>query len=86
MEAVRKAVIAFTIRPPQVMDLSHDFTLESPEELLKFSEPRLYPITLKSESLGTGPRYQYFKNLPMDSNVKLRLRTMLVSLKKGFYT
>lgn len=40
MEAVRKAVIAFTIRPPQVVDFSHDFTLESPEELLKFSEPR----------------------------------------------
>lgn len=56
MEAVRKAVTAFTIRPTHVVDLSHDFTLESPEELLKFSKPRLYPRTFKSESLGVGPK------------------------------
>lgn len=86
MEAVRKAVITFTIRPPQVVDLSHDFTLESLEELIKFLEHRLYPRTLKSESVGMGLRYQYFKNLPMDSNVQLSLRPMFVSLKKGFYT
>ena len=85
MEGVRKAVTAFTIRSPQMVNLSHGFTLESQTgELLKFLKLKLYPRTIKSESLGVGPRY--FKNLLRDSNEQLRLRTMPVDLKKSSHT
>lgn len=38
--------------PALKLALSHAFTLESPEELVKLLMPGLYPRTIKSESLG----------------------------------
>lgn len=53
--------------------LSHAFTLESPEELVKLLMPRLYPRTIR---ISAGA-IQYFLKLRGDSNVQKRLGTTL---------
>lgn len=52
--------------------------LGSPGKFLKALIPRPHSRPLESEPLRTGPRLEEFFKLPWDSNVHLRLRTIIL--------